>query len=44
MNLTIQELIGFEKEIAEIYESGQITGPVHLRNGNEKELDPDSEL
>jgi len=38
VNLTIQELIGFEKEIAEIYESGQITGPVHLRNGNEKEL------
>lgn len=36
--MTPQELIDFEKEIAEIYESGQITGPVHLRNGNEKEL------
>ena len=36
--MTPQELIDFEKEIEEIYESGQIRGPVHLRNGNEKEL------
>ena len=30
-----QELIDFEKEISEIYETGQIKGPIHLRDGNE---------
>lgn len=33
-----QELIDFEKEISELYESGVIRGPIHLRNGNESIL------
>ena len=32
------DLINFEKDIADIYESGQITAPVHLRDGNEQIL------
>lgn len=31
-------LIEFEKEIANLYESGVIKSPVHLRDGNEEEL------
>ena len=31
-------LIDFEKEIEEIYESGKIKAPVHLRNNNEADL------
>lgn len=33
-----QALIDFEKDIAQIYETGKIKGPIHLRNGNEDEL------
>jgi len=36
--LTAKQLIDFEKEIADIYESGKITAPVHLRDGNEQIL------
>jgi pyruvate dehydrogenase E1 component alpha subunit len=31
-------LIGFEKKIADHWESGRIKGPVHLSGGNEEEL------
>ena len=34
----IKMLKEFEKEIAKIYETGVITAPVHLRDGNEKYL------
>ncbi len=30
-----QDLVNFEKEIADIYEKGEIKGPIHLRDGNE---------
>jgi|TARA_R110000744_G_scaffold131083_2_gene239096 TPP-dependent pyruvate/acetoin dehydrogenase alpha subunit len=33
-----QHLIDFEKSIADIYEDGHIKAPIHLRNGNEKQL------
>ena len=33
-----EELIEFETEIAKIYETGVIRGPVHLRDGNESFL------
>ena len=33
-----KQLIDFENEIAEIYESGEIRGPIHLRDGNEDKL------
>ena len=36
--LKASDLINFEKEIAEIYESGQISAPIHLRDGNEQIL------
>jgi TPP-dependent pyruvate/acetoin dehydrogenase alpha subunit len=36
--MTEQELIDFEKEIAELFEQGKIKAPVHLSGGNEKEL------
>jgi len=36
--LEANDLIEFEKEIAELYESGQIYAPVHLRDGNEQNL------
>ncbi|MAL45786.1 thiamine pyrophosphate-dependent enzyme [Hyphomonas sp.] len=36
--LEVSELVKFEQEIAELYESGQIKAPVHLRDGNEKIL------
>ncbi len=36
--MNTQELIDFEKEIADLYESGAIKAPVHLRDGNEEEL------
>ncbi len=32
------DLIEFEKDIETIYKTGVIRGPIHLRNGNEKEL------
>lgn len=36
--ITVQELIDFEKEIAELYSKGLIKAPVHLRSGNEDQL------
>jgi len=33
-----QNLIDFEQNIAQIYNTGCIPGPVHLRNGNEAAL------
>lgn len=36
--MTKQELIDFEEEIAEIYKTGVIKGPIHLRGGNEDKL------
>jgi len=36
--LSAKQLIEFEEEIAELYESGKIKAPVHLRNGNEQIL------
>ena len=35
---TEEKLIAFEQEIVNIWESGKITGPVHLSNGNEVQL------
>jgi len=35
---TEEKLIAFEQEIVDIWEAGKITGPVHLSNGNEKQL------
>lgn len=36
--ITKQDLIDFEKEIAEIYATGAIKAPVHLRSGREEQL------
>lgn len=36
--MNVQELIDFEEEIAEIYKTGVIKGPIHLRGGNESQL------
>jgi len=33
-----KQLIDFENDIAEIYKTGIIKGPIHLRNGNEEVL------
>ena len=33
-----QNLIDFENQIAEIYKTGKIHGPIHLRDGNEQQL------
>jgi len=38
INWTEEKLIAFEQEIVDIWEAGKITGPVHLSNGNEKQL------
>lgn len=37
-NLTKEELIGFENEVIQHWENGDIHGPIHLSNGNENEL------
>jgi pyruvate dehydrogenase E1 component alpha subunit len=37
-NLTKEELIEFEDEVIQHWESGEIHGPIHLSNGNEDEL------
>lgn len=37
-NWSPQDLINFENDIVENWESGKIRGPVHLSNGNEEEL------
>jgi len=34
----VRYLIDFESEIAKIYETAAINGPIHLRSGNEKQL------
>ncbi len=36
--MTAQDLIDFENDIAKIYETGAIKGPVHLSGGNESQL------
>jgi TPP-dependent pyruvate/acetoin dehydrogenase alpha subunit len=36
--LTKQELVEFEKEIAELYNKGEIKAPVHLVDNNEEQL------
>lgn len=33
-----QDLIDFEKEVEDIYKTGAIRGPIHLRDGNEEHL------
>ena len=37
-NITKEDLISFEKEIAEIFATGVIRAPVHLRSGREDQL------
>ena len=36
--MTAEELIAFEKEIADAFEAKAISGPIHLSGGNESEL------
>ena len=38
ITLTNSNLISFESEVKKYYEDGKITAPVHLSEGNEKEL------
>ena len=38
IKLTETDLIEFEEEVKQKYESGEITAPVHLTKSNEKEL------
>lgn len=33
-----EELIGFEQDVADLFEEGKIKAPVHLSRGNEKQL------
>lgn len=37
-NYTPQQLINFEEDIAECFNSAQIKAPIHLYNGNEEEM------
>jgi pyruvate dehydrogenase E1 component alpha subunit len=37
-NFTKEDLIGFERKIADHWEDGKIRGPIHLSGGNEDEL------
>ena len=37
-NWTSQDLIDFEDDIISHWENGEISGPIHLSNGNEKQL------
>ena len=37
-NWSAQDLIDFEDDIIKHWENGEITGPIHLSNGNEKQL------
>ena len=37
-NWSAQDLIDFEDDIISHWENGEITGPIHLSNGNEKQL------
>jgi len=36
--MTKTDLINFEQEIADIYATGVVKGPIHLRDGNEEQL------
>jgi pyruvate dehydrogenase E1 component alpha subunit len=38
MNYTVQQLIEFEEDIADCFNSGTIKSPVHLYHGNESEI------
>ena len=38
INLTAQDLISFEEEVAECFNSGKIRAPIHLYNGNEDKI------
>jgi pyruvate dehydrogenase E1 component alpha subunit len=38
MKYTIDDLISFEEDIAETFNQGKIKSPVHLYNGNEKQM------
>jgi len=38
VNLTTQDLISFEEEVAECFNSGKIRAPIHLYNGNEDKI------
>ncbi|MBO05646.1 MAG: hypothetical protein CMI58_01145 [Parcubacteria group bacterium] len=38
INLTTQDLISFEEEVAECFNSGKIRAPIHLYNGNEDKI------
>lgn len=35
---TVEKLVAFEKEIAELFNAGKIRAPVHLEGGNERQL------
>jgi pyruvate dehydrogenase E1 component alpha subunit len=37
-NITEEDLIAFEKNIESLYKDAKIRGPIHLRNGNERQL------
>ena len=37
-NLTAQDLISFEEEVGECFNSGKIRAPIHLYNGNEDKI------
>ena len=36
--MTVEELIAFERDIADCFERGEIRAPVHLHGGNEEQL------
>jgi len=36
--VTVEELIAFEKEIAELFAAKKVRGPIHLSGGNEQQL------
>lgn len=38
MAISNQDLIAFEKEVAEVYDQGLIKSPIHLSGGNESQL------
>ena len=36
--MNYEQIVDFEKDIQNCYEDGEIRGPIHLRDGNEKQL------
>lgn len=36
--LSAEDLVAFEAEVAEVFNSGRVRGPVHLNDGNEEQL------